>query len=80
MRPEDLLELIRTQPFIPLRIHTTDGQTYQVRHPDQIIVLRSRLVLGVGGGNGVPERLQHIALIHVVRVEERSSEASPSAE
>lgn len=76
MRAEDLLELVRAKPFVPLRIHTTDGQRYEVRHPDQIIVLRSRLVLGVGGENGVAERLEHVALLHVVRIEELPSQAS----
>ncbi|MBI3465664.1 MAG: hypothetical protein HY000_21815 [Planctomycetes bacterium] len=79
MRPEDLLELIRARPFVPLRIHTTDGQTYELRHPDQAIVLRSRLVLAVGGQNGIPEGLEHIALLHVVRVEQiPAQQVSPS--
>ena len=76
MRAQDLLELIRSRPFVPLRIHATDGRTYDVRHPDQVIVLRSRLVIGVGAHNGIPERLEHLSLLHVVRVEEVPSDAS----
>ena len=34
MRPDDFLQLLRTRPFAPFRIHATDGQTYDVRHPD----------------------------------------------
>lgn len=70
MRPDDLLELVRRQPFAPFRVHITGGKTYDVRHPDQIIVLRSRAVVAVGGENGVGDRLEHIALVYVVRVEE----------
>lgn len=70
MRPDDLLELVRRQPFAPFRVHITGGKTYDVRHPDQIIVLRSRAVVAVGGENGVGDRLEHVALVHVVRVEE----------
>lgn len=70
MRPDDLLELVRRQPFAPFRIHITDGSMYDVVHPDQIIVLRSRAVLAVGGSNGVPDRLEHVGLVHVVRLEE----------
>jgi len=73
MRPDDLLELVRRQPFEPFRIHITGGATYDVRHPDQIIVLRARAVLAVGSANGIPERLEHVALAHVVRVEELST-------
>jgi hypothetical protein len=70
MRPEDLREFTRKQPFEPFRIHTTDGQAYDIRHPDQIIVLKSRVIIGVGSENGIPDRAEHVALIHVVRVQE----------
>jgi hypothetical protein len=70
MRPDDLLELTRRQPFAPFRIHVTGGVTYDVRHPDQIIVLRSRAVLAAAGDNAIPDRLEHVALVHIVRVEE----------
>ncbi len=72
MRPEKLLELIRARPFVPLRVHITRGQSHDIRHPDQIIVLRGRVDIGVatGGQNGVAERVDRVSLIHVVRVEE----------
>ena len=79
MRPNDFLELLRAHPFAPFRIHATDGRTYDVRHPDQIIVLRSRLVLGAGGDGGIAEHLEHLSLLHVVRVEELPSESAESA-
>jgi hypothetical protein len=34
MRPEELTELLRVRPFVPLRIHLTDGQSYEIHHPD----------------------------------------------
>jgi hypothetical protein len=78
MRPEDLLEFTRKRPFLPYRICTTDGHTYEIRHPDQVIVLRSRVIIGVGGENGIPDRTEHVALIHVVRIEElERQESSP---
>lgn len=78
MRPDDLLELVRRQPFGPFRLHITGGKTYDVQHPDQIIVLRSRAVLAVGGENGVGDQLEHVALVDVVRVEELSESTSES--
>lgn len=79
IRPEDLREFTRQQPFVPYRIHITGGQAYDIRHPDQVIVLRSPLVIGFGGDDGIGERLEPIALIHVVRIEELPSEASSVA-
>lgn len=73
-RPEDLRGLLRKRPFSPFRIHVTDGKSYDIAHPDQIIVLRSRAVVGAGNDNGFAERLEHIALVHIVRLEELASE------
>lgn len=74
MRPEDLREFTRRQPFVPFRIHTTAHQTYDIRHPDQVIVLRSRLVIGMGGNDEIPDRVEHLALVHIVRIEELAME------
>jgi hypothetical protein len=76
MRPNDLLELVRRQPFAPFRIHCSDGKTYVVRHPDQIIVLRSRAVLAAGEDEEIPDQLEHVALVHIVRFEEMPAYSS----
>ena len=74
MRPQDLLEFTRRRPFAPFRICMTDGRSYDVRHPDQVIVLRSRAVVGIGG-NGVAESVVDVALVHVVRLERLDGES-----
>lgn len=75
MRPEEIMELLRRQPFVPLRFHMTDGRTYDIRHPDSVIVLRQALDIGVVSDpdTGVAERVQRCSLLHVVRVEEMYS-------
>ena len=72
MRAEELTELLRTQPFVPLRIHLTDGQTYDIRHPDLVLVLRQRVDIGLqpDPATGVLDRVAHCSLLHIVRVEE----------
>lgn len=72
MRAEELTELLRPRPFVPLRIHLTDGQTYDIRHPDLVLVLRQRVDIGLqpDPGTGVLERVAHCSLLHIVRVEE----------
>ena len=79
MRPEDLLELLRTRPFKPFRIFAMDGRTYDVRHPDQALVLRSRVILPLHSGSGVPEGSEHLALVHIVRAEELPQEPASAA-
>jgi hypothetical protein len=76
MGPDVLLERLRTRPFVPLTLHTSEGSSHDVRQPDQALVLLTRVVLGAGGTNGVPERTEHLALSHIVRVEELTGAAA----
>jgi hypothetical protein len=71
MSAQILLDMLRKRPSLPFRIYATDGRTYDVRHPDQALVLRTRVILPLaGGGEDVAERSEHLALAHVVRLEE----------
>lgn len=80
MRPEELLRLLRHRPFTPLRLHMTDGQTYDIRHPDNVIVSRSYANIGMAPdpATGVLDRVEYCPLLHIVRVEELQTAASPS--
>jgi len=77
MSPHDVREFTLKRPFQPYRICTTDGRTYDIVHPDQALVLRSRVVIAVGGRDGVGERTEHIALRHIVRIEELEPQSVP---
>jgi hypothetical protein len=72
MRPEELVQLLRRRPFVALRFHMTDGQTYDIRHPDQVLVTRSRADIGMSPDpvTGVLERTEFCSLLHIVRVKE----------
>jgi hypothetical protein len=71
MRPQDLKEELRRQPFDPVRLHLTDGTVYEIRHPDLVMVGRSKLLVGTPaeGVPGVFERYDVVSLLHVVRLE-----------
>jgi len=70
MSPADIIAFTRRTPFLPFRIHMTNGRTYDVRHPDQVIPLRSRIEVGVGGDGSIADRVEHLSFFHVVRLEE----------
>ena len=70
MVAQDLLELLRARPFKPFRLVGTDGRVRAARHPDEALVLRTRVVLPVAGSDGVPEATEQVALAHIVRMEE----------
>ena len=76
MGAQDLLELLRIRPFRPFRIYASDGRIYDIRHPDQALVLRTRVILPFPSNGEVPERSEHLALAHIVRAEEIPPEAA----
>lgn len=78
MHAADLFSLLRTQPFTPFRLYATDGRTYDVRHPDQALVLQTRVVLPMPADAEVPNGLEHLALSHIIRAEELPSARSRS--
>ena len=80
MRAEELAQLIRRKPFQPLRLHLTTGQTYDIRHPEFIIIQRQSAEVGVDPdpNTGVVDRVEYISLLHVVRAHNIDSPTSPT--
>ena len=71
MQPLDIHQQVKQRPFVPLRLHLSDGSSFDVRHPELIMVSRPVLALMVSGnGSGeLPERVLLIDPVHVVRLE-----------
>lgn len=72
MRPEDIIGLLRAYPFEPFRIYVSDGASFDVRHPEMVIVERSKVLVGVPGKKGLKapvEKTVNVALVHITRTE-----------
>jgi len=85
MTREELQSRARRQPFEPFRVILTTGATYDVRHPDLIMVGHRSAVIGVTkkpDGTFYENTIQ-VDLFHVVGVEgiatPSSSPNGPSA-
>lgn len=67
----ELLEETRRQPFLPFRLMMTDGQGYDISHPDLIWVGKYAAYIGLTGepNQNLFERTVKIDLLHVVRLE-----------
>jgi hypothetical protein len=71
IKSQDLLDKVRATPFAPFRVTMTNGDAFNVMHPDQVLVLRHKFVVGVGGrGGGAYERDVDCSLLHVVSIED----------
>lgn len=75
MRSEDVRELVEARPFNPFRIHLSDGRKFEIRHPEFVWVLRSRLVIAMPDKKkrGLIDRLEHCSLLHITSLEELDS-------
>ena len=75
MRAEEFVQLLRRAPFVPIRIHLTDGKTFDIRHPELVWVLRSRIDIAIRGDAslGLVDRVEYCSLLHVVRIEDLSA-------
>jgi hypothetical protein len=72
MTREELHEQARRQPFRPFRIVLTTGETYDIRHPDLVMVGLRSITIGITKDDSGTfyDRLVRADLLHVVRTEE----------
>ena len=80
MAPEELRDAIRQQPFEPFRIVLTDGASFDITHPDLLLVGKRTAVVGLTGqpGQTFYERTIKVDLLHIIRIEPfQTASASP---
>jgi hypothetical protein len=60
-------DLLTAVPFQPFRIVTSSGATYEVRHPEIVLVTRQVLYVGVYEPNRLdfPVRAALVSVLHV---------------
>ena len=79
MRSEELLDIVLARPFKPHRFTFTTGETYELTHPEMMIVGRSLVTFGIPTEENVriADRQFHMSLLHIVRVEPIARESKP---
>ena len=72
MTQEDLQEAVRRKPFVPIRLFVSTGMTFDIRHPDLIVVERRMVRIGATSPSEEVEfdRSIRIDLLHVVAIED----------
>jgi len=72
MRTEELRGLLKKVPFKPFRLYLSNGQSYDVTHPDLAVVGRNDVFIGLPSGDlpaGVYDRFAFVALMHINNIE-----------
>lgn len=71
MTRSDLLARVRQKPFRPFRLIVSENASYDIRHPDRVIVSRDAVTIGVAAdpNQDYSDSTVMIDLFHVIRLE-----------
>ena len=70
MTRKDLAQRVRQRPFVPFRLVLSEGTPYEIRHPEQLMLARDSVVIGVPGeSEDFFETTILVDLWHIVRLE-----------
>ena len=75
MLKSDLVELLAERPFVPIRLHMSNGRTHTINHPELAIVGVGTVAIGVEGDDGE----QHIRLCAIDRITQTEPAAEPQS-
>jgi hypothetical protein len=77
---QDLLQMLRRQPFQPFRVYVTDGSSYDVRHPYLCMAGARSVLIGLPADSStepVYDRYVNIDLVHITHLEPVQPAAQP---
>jgi hypothetical protein len=79
-RAEEIQARLKQQPLQPLRIIASEGLSYDITHPDLVLVGQRDLAIGLPRhpGSTLYDRLIRVALVHIVGMEDLPVAAAPS--
>lgn len=69
MNPEEIKRLLKATPFVPFRVHGSDGKHLDVKHPELAFLTRMMLFVGEGVADptaDIPDRANSVSTWHVV--------------
>jgi hypothetical protein len=71
MTPEDLRQLVKRKPFKPFRMTMATSETFDVFHPEMIIVGRSIAALGLAqsGDDPIADHIIWLDLDQIVHIQ-----------
>jgi hypothetical protein len=70
--PDDIQKRLRQIPFMPVRIIISSGQTFDVYHPDLVLIGRRDIIIGMASGENPTqyEQTTRVPIMHVTALED----------
>jgi hypothetical protein len=78
--PEYIRKRCKGQPFVPLRLVTSSGESYEVHHPDMLWVGERDVHVGISSKKNpsIYSQVSRVALMHITAIEDLA--VPPSAQ
>ncbi|MBW3538867.1 MAG: hypothetical protein KY476_01220 [Planctomycetes bacterium] len=64
---DEIEERIKLRPFQPVRIVSSSGHTYDVFHPDMVLLGQSSIIVGIPGAEN-PKRYDQTARLSLFQI------------
>lgn len=76
---DDIQARLRERPFTPTRLVTTTGQTYDIYHPDLVLVARRFLIVGTPSQENPAhaDQVTRVAIIHLTEMRDLPTPTPP---
>ena len=69
MLPDEIIERLKERPFTGFRVYISDGEVYEVRHPEMMLVTRSIVHIAQPPfKENVPTISVYVDPLHVTRI------------
>ena len=71
-RPDDIQKRLRQSPFVPVRIIISSGQTFDVHHPDLVLVGTRDMIIGMASSKNpaLYDQTTRVPIMHVTALED----------
>ena len=70
MRPSQIRDHLKIQPFRPIRVHISDGSFYDIRHPEMAYVTASQVMIALAmSEDDLPDKVVFCDPVHITRIE-----------
>jgi hypothetical protein len=70
MTLEAIRAILTRRPFEPVRVKTSGGEVFEIRHPEMASLAKSALVIIHADADGTPsDKVEYVSYLHVASVE-----------
>ena len=74
MTAEALKLLLKRSPFVPFKINMSDGSSYEITHPDMVLITRNFANVAIWNkgqsGEDIPDSEAFLSYLHIAAVDD----------